>query len=61
MSVLSAQYQGPLDSSAPIGEFADIVTGDAESGYVYHFEDGDEIVAENLTTRNYVVGGQWGN
>lgn len=60
MSVLSAQYQGPLDSSAPIGEFADIVTGDAESGYVYHFEDGDEIVAENLTTRNYVVGGQWG-
>lgn len=60
LPTLAIQYQGPLDASGSSDQFNSIVTGDSTNGYVYHFQDGDEIIGDS-TSKHYVVGGQWGS
>lgn len=58
--IAAAQYVGPLNASGSGNTaFAQIQTGSAEDGYVYHFQDGDEITSSPASS-NYIVGGQWG-
>lgn len=60
LPTLAMQYQGPLNADGlDNSAFESIKSGSAEEGYVYTFQNGDEIVSTN-SVNNFVVGGSSG-
>ena len=53
----ATQYKGPLSANeSGNAAFDAIKAGSAEEGFVYNFQDGDEIIS-SPASRNFIVGG----